>query len=122
GLQREHQGKVAGLRTHMLVSLGSALIILTAGEAGIARDQLSRVIQGLVIGIGFLGGGAILKLTDRAEIKGLTTAATIWLTAALGMTVALGLLWPAVLTTLLAWIILSVLGWLEHRTEDCQPA
>jgi putative Mg2+ transporter-C (MgtC) family protein len=118
GLQREHQGKVAGLRTHTLVCLGAALFIIVAVEAGIARDHLSRVVQGLVIGIGFLGGGTIIKLPEQQRIRGLTTAANIWLTAAVGMAVGLGQFWPALLATALALMVLSVFGWLEHRLED----
>ncbi len=84
GWERERIGKPAGLRTHMLMSLGSARFVLRAAEAGMAIADLSRVIQGLAAGIGFIGGGAILKLPDEHQIDGLTTAAGIWLTAAVG--------------------------------------
>jgi putative Mg2+ transporter-C (MgtC) family protein len=90
GIQRERAGKPAGVRTHMLVSSGAAVFILASGEFGMNPDSISRVIQGLVTGIGFLGAGAILKLYDRRAVEGLTTAAGIWMTAALGVAVGLG--------------------------------
>jgi putative Mg2+ transporter-C (MgtC) family protein len=115
GLQREQVGKPAGLRTHMLVSLGAAVFVIGCVQMGMDLDGLSRVIQGLATGIGFLGGGAILKLTSEKDIQGLTTAAGIWLTAALGVTVGLGGLGIACLGLVLAWIILAVLVRVESR-------
>ena len=106
GAQRERRGKPAGLRTHMLVSLGGALFIVASSQSGMNSDGISRVIQGLVTGIGFLGAGAILKLREKREVEGLTTAASIWLTAAVGVTVGLGRLGLAMASTLLAWITL----------------
>src|SRR3954451_20082806 len=82
GLQREQRGKEAGLRTHMLVALGAALFGVSAAEAGLGREQLGQVFEGVAAGIGFIGGGVILKLTDRREVQGLTTAAGLWITAA----------------------------------------
>src|SRR3954470_11381691 len=79
GLQRELTHKPAGLRTHMLVALGTALFIVSAAESGSSADALSRILQGVATGIGFLGAGAILKLTPEREIHGLTTAAGIWM-------------------------------------------
>ena len=90
GLQRELTHKPAGLRTHLLVALGSTLLVVAAVNAGMKSGDVSRVIQGLVTGIGFLGGGTILKLTHEHEIRGLTTAAGIWLTAAASIAVGLG--------------------------------
>lgn len=115
GIQREHAGKPAGLRTHMLVSLGAALFVIAPVELGFDSDDLSRIIQGLATGIGFIGGGAILKLSADREIQGLTTAAGIWLTAALGVAVGLGALGVALISTALAWIILVVLLRIEAR-------
>lgn len=92
GLQREQYGKPAGLRTHILVAMGSALFVIAATESGMTSDGVSRVIQGLTTGIGFIGAGAILKLGQEREIYGLTTAAGIWATAAVGVAVGLGLL------------------------------
>jgi putative Mg2+ transporter-C (MgtC) family protein len=113
GFEREEERKKAGMRTHMLVSMGAALFTLSAIEARMATADVSRVMQGIVAGIGFLGAGTILKLSEQREVRGLTTAASIWLTAAVGMGVGAGLLWPSVISALLALIILFVI----HRIE-----
>src|SRR4051794_34617211 len=84
GYQRECEHKAAGLRTHMLVTLGAALFVLSPHLAGMDSAALSRIIQGVVTGIGFLGGGAILKLSEERQVRGLTTAASIWLATAVG--------------------------------------
>jgi putative Mg2+ transporter-C (MgtC) family protein len=109
GYERERKGKSAGLRTHMLVSLGTALFVVIPMQAGMSVGDLSRVIQGLVTGIGFIGAGAILKGTEERSIKGLTTAASLWLAGALGMAAGLGRLASAMLGAALALIILAVL-------------
>jgi putative Mg2+ transporter-C (MgtC) family protein len=114
GYQREKVGKAAGLRTHMLVAVGAALFILVPQFDGMAAGDLSRVVQGVAAGVGFLGAGAILKLTDDRQIKGLTTAAGIWLTAAIGVAVGFGRLGSAALASLFAFIILEVLHRLDH--------
>jgi putative Mg2+ transporter-C (MgtC) family protein len=113
GIQRERAGKPAGLRTHMLVSSGTAVFVIASEEFGMNPDSVARVIQGLVTGIGFLGAGAILKLYDKREVEGLTTAAGIWMTAALGVAVGLGLFGLALVATLLAWMTLSLMRQLE---------
>jgi putative Mg2+ transporter-C (MgtC) family protein len=118
GIEREREGKAAGLRTHMLVALGSALFALAPLESGMPLQDLSRVIQGIATGIGFIGAGTILKLTDQQQIKGLTTAASIWLTAAVGMGVGSGRLWLPIVGALLAFVILSVLGYVERRVSS----
>jgi putative Mg2+ transporter-C (MgtC) family protein len=115
GVQREQTGKPAGMRTHMLVSLGAALFTLAPVLSGMDSADLSRVIQGLATGIGFIGGGAILKLSQEREIQGLTTAAGIWMTAAMGVTVGLGRIGLAFLCVVLSWFILAVIGRLEYR-------
>jgi putative Mg2+ transporter-C (MgtC) family protein len=115
GWERERMGKPAGLRTHMLVSLGSALFVLAAAEAGMALGDLSRVIQGLAAGIGFIGGGAILKLPEEHQIDGLTTAAGIWLTAAVGVAVGMGRVGTALLSLVLGWLIVVGVGYLEYQ-------
>jgi putative Mg2+ transporter-C (MgtC) family protein len=119
GAQRESIGKPAGLRTHMLVAMGSALFVLAPLEAGMELDGMSRVIQGIVTGIGFIGGGAILKLQEKREIEGLTTAAGIWMTAAIGIAAGLGRWGLALVSTVLTWITLSVIGkietWMNQR-------
>lgn len=116
GYERERSGKAAGLRTHMLVALGAALFVLIPLNAGMPVSELSRVIQGIVTGIGFIGGGAILKQVDQNEIKGLTTAAGLWLTAAVGTAAGMGREASAILGTFLALVILSsahrISGWL----------
>lgn len=117
GYEREQAGKEAGLRTHILVAMGTTLFVLAATGSGMNLDGVSRVIQGLVAGIGFLGAGAILKLSATREIKGLTTAAGIWVTAAIGVTVGLGSLGLAILATTLTWIVLISLGYIEKRRE-----
>jgi putative Mg2+ transporter-C (MgtC) family protein len=109
GYERESVGASAGLRTHMLVSLGSALFVLVPSQAGMALDDMSRVLQGVASGIGFLGAGAIIKLREESHIKGLTTAAGIWLTAAVGVAAGLGLEATAVLSAVFGWAVLSLL-------------
>jgi putative Mg2+ transporter-C (MgtC) family protein len=110
GMQRETVGKPAGLRTHMLVSLGTAVVVLACSLGGMDMDGLSRVIQGIVTGIGFVGAGTILKLTDQREIQGLTTAAGLWMTAAIGVAVGLGELGVALIATVLTVIVLALGG------------
>src|SRR5262249_44838426 len=102
GYERQKEGKAAGVRTHMLVALGAAIFVLVPLEAGMKVGDLSRVIQGLAAGIGFLGGGTIVKLSTTAEVKGLTSAASIWLTASIGMAAGAGWIWPAVIGVVLA--------------------
>ena len=109
GLQRERARKPAGLRTHMLVSMGTALFVIACAESGMAQDAMSRVVQGLTTGIGFLGAGAILKLEDEQRIKGLTTAAGIWMTAAVSVAIGLGHLGTAAIGVVLAWIVLAAM-------------
>jgi putative Mg2+ transporter-C (MgtC) family protein len=109
GYERESVGASAGLRTHMLVALGSALFVLVPLQAGMSMVDVSRVLQGITAGIGFLGAGAILKQHDENQIKGLTTAAGIWLTSATGVAAGLGLEATAVLSAVLAWVVLALL-------------
>jgi len=109
GWERESVGAPAGLRTHMLVSLGSSLFVLIPLQAGMKMEDLSRVLQGVTAGIGFLGAGAILKQRDRNDVRGLTTAASIWLTAALGVAAGMGREATALLSTLFALVILAIL-------------
>jgi putative Mg2+ transporter-C (MgtC) family protein len=122
GIQRERENKPAGLRTHMLVALGAALFTLASVEAGMSLADLSRVIQGIATGVGFLGAGTILKITEREEITGLTTAAGIWLTAAIGIAVGMGRLWIPILGVSLALVILSILRSVERRLAHSRRA
>jgi putative Mg2+ transporter-C (MgtC) family protein len=109
GFEREHRGKAAGIKTHMLVAVGSALFVLIPQQAGLSEAELSRVVQGIIAGIGFLGAGAILKKgADEKDLKGLTTAAGIWLTSAIGVAAGLGRESSAILCTILALIILLI--------------
>ena len=109
GYERERAGKAAGIRTHMLVALGAALFVFIPQQAGVSAVDLTRVLQGLTAGIGFLGAGAILKKTDGGEVEGLTTAAGIWLTAAIGTAAGMGREATAVLSAVLALLILAAL-------------
>src|ERR1044071_1713018 len=117
GLQRERAHKPAGLRTHMLVCLGTSVIVLAGSGAGMSTDGLSRVIQGIVTGIGFVGAGSILKLSEQREIKGLTTAAGLWMTAAIGVAGGLGSLGVALIGTAMTLFVLSLIGAIESRLE-----
>jgi putative Mg2+ transporter-C (MgtC) family protein len=114
GYDRERRGKEAGLRTHMLVALGAALFVVIPLQAGMNDEAASRVIQGITAGIGFIGGGAILKLSHRGEVRGLTTAAGIWLTAALGVAAGYGRIGSAAIAAVLGVATLTVLGWYER--------
>lgn len=120
GFERERARKPAGLRTHTLVCVGTAVFVLVCTSAGMSSDGLSRVIQGIVTGIGFIGAGTILKVNEEHQIKGLTTAAGVWMTAAIGVGVGLGSVGVAALSTLLAIIILAVVGSIEARAEKRQ--
>lgn len=113
GYERERRGKDAGLRTHMLVTLGAAIFILVPVTSGMDSADVSRVMQGVVSGIGFLGAGAILKQERGQEVKGLTTAASIWVAAAIGISVGYGREATAVASTLVALFVLSVMARLE---------
>ena len=115
GYERERTGKSAGLRTHMLVSLGSAMFVLAPLELGMDLADLSRVIQGVAAGIGFIGAGAILKVASEREIQGLTTAAGIWMTAAIGLAAGMGRIGSAAIAVAFAWVILAILARIEAR-------
>lgn len=118
GIQRERSGKPAGLRTHMLVSLGTALFVVSCAGAGMQFDALSRVIQGIITGIGFIGAGSILKLSAEHDVKGLTTAAGVWMTAAIGVTAGLGHLGIAMIATALTLIILVLEHWIQTSRDN----
>ena len=117
GFERERAGKAAGLRTHILVALGTCVFVLACAGSGMNSDGLSRVIQGIVTGIGFLGAGSILKLNEERDIQGLTTAAGIWMTAAIGVAVGLGTLGLALIASILTVIILALLGQVDYKAE-----
>jgi putative Mg2+ transporter-C (MgtC) family protein len=117
GYERERAGKAAGLRTHILVTLGTCVFVLACSGSGMDSDGLSRVIQGIVTGIGFLGAGSILKLNDERDIQGLTTAAGIWMTSAIGVAIGLGELGLALLGAILTVIVLALLGQVDYKAE-----
>jgi putative Mg2+ transporter-C (MgtC) family protein len=118
GFQRERAGKPAGLRTHMLVTLGTCVFVLACAGYGMSSDGLSRVIQGIVTGIGFIGAGSILKLDKERDIQGLTTAASVWVTAAVGVAVGLGGLGLAILATFLTIIVLAAIGSFDKKQDE----
>ncbi len=117
GLEREIKNKAAGLRTNLLVSLGSALFVIIPIQLGMAQqnpDILGRVISGIIGGIGFIGGGTILR---SSKVHGLTSAAAIWVSSGLGMAAGCGLWLISLVGAILTWIILKVLPKLEHYLE-----
>jgi putative Mg2+ transporter-C (MgtC) family protein len=121
GLEREWKGHWAGLRTHMMVSIGSAIFMIAGlNLAGENADVVTRVIQGIAAGIGFLGAGTILKLDKKQEIKGLTTASSIWLAAALGTAAGLAEYALAVAAACISLFVLAVLGPIEKLFEHRQ--
>ena len=117
GYERENKGKAAGIRTHMLVAMGAALFVLVPELDGMAVADMSRVIQGIVTGIGFLGAGAIIKQRVEEDVQGLTTAAGIWMTAATGVACGLGRETTALLSALLSLAVLAVLPRLIGRNR-----
>jgi putative Mg2+ transporter-C (MgtC) family protein len=110
GYERKKKGKSAGIKTHMLVAIGSALFVIIPQQVGVNEADMTRVLQGLIAGIGFLGAGTIIKGQDDEEVKGLTTAAGIWMTAAIGVAAGLGREPAAVLGTILTLVILTVIS------------
>ena len=115
GLERESKGRAAGLKTHMLVSVGSALFVLAPLQMGVDPADVTRVMQGIVSGIGFLGAGAIIR-TDKGEhVEGLTTAAGIWMTSAIGMAAGMGREMAALITTVLALLVFLLIPLLARN-------
>ena len=113
GYEREMKGKDAGLRTHMLVSLGAAIFVLVPSASGMQIADMSRVMQGVIAGVGFLGAGAILKQENDRVVKGLTTAASIWVVAAIGVAAGYGREATAVASTVIALFVLAVVNRFE---------
>jgi putative Mg2+ transporter-C (MgtC) family protein len=115
GLERETKSKPAGLRTNVLVSFGSALIVLVPIQIGAAQqnlDVLGRAISGVVSGVGFIGGGTILR---ESKVKGLTSAAAVWVSAGIGITAGCGLWVLGLVGALITWIILRLFDkWEEY--------
>jgi len=117
GIQREKAHKPAGVRTHMLVCLGTAVVVLASAGMGMQLDAQSRVIQGIVTGIGFIGAGSILKIGEH-DIKGLTTAAGLWMTAGIGIACGGGEIGVALISAVLTVIVLALAGVLENRNDN----
>ncbi len=124
GLERELRGRPAGLRTHMLVSLGAAAFLLvgyeilfaTAEGDPSARIDPTRIVEGVIGGIGFLGAGSIIR--SGASVHGVTTGAAIWIAGSIGVACATGNLILAVMVTVLALVIVVGLGALENRFQN----
>ncbi|MBR2658107.1 MgtC/SapB family protein [Yoonia sp.] len=121
GYERERKARSAGVRTHMLVAVGAALFVLGPLQAGMEIADMSRVIQGVVQGIGFLGAGAIIVRRTQHQVEGLTTAASIWATAGIGVLAGLGLEATAILSTVIVLIILAAVPRVVPRSGDLQP-
>ena len=118
GLEREWKGHWAGLRTHILVATGCAIFIIAGmGIVGRESEAVTRVVQGIASGVGFLGAGTILKLDQKEQIKGLTTAGSIWLSAALGTAAGSGEYALASAAAIVSLFVLGVLGPLEKFLE-----
>ncbi len=118
GLEREKKGARAGLRTHILVCMGSSLIMLTSLYVfeiyeGRGVVDPARIAAGVVTGIGFLGAGTIIRSSER--IKGLTTAASVWISAAIGLAVGCGYISAAIITTAIVYFSLSILKRIEKE-------
>jgi putative Mg2+ transporter-C (MgtC) family protein len=112
GLERELEHKPAGLRTIILVCLGSTIFMLIGIELGLVSSEMGRIVAGVVTGIGFLGAGAIIRA--RGEVYGLTTAATIWLSSGLGLAVGIGYYILAVIASIFILVVLRILGIVER--------
>jgi putative Mg2+ transporter-C (MgtC) family protein len=125
GIEREFHGRWAGLRTHILVSMGAAIFTIAGlGIGSGSSAEVSRVVQGVAAGIGFLGAGTILKLSSEVEVKGLTTAASIWLAAALGTSAGLKMVELAVAGAVVSLLVLALLRpldkWFDRPDKEEQ--
>jgi len=118
GYERELKARSAGVRTHMLVAVGAALFVLGPLQSGMEVSDLSRVVQGIIQGVGFLGAGAIIIRAGQHKVEGLTTAANIWATAGIGVVVGLGLEATAVLSTVVVLIILAAVPYIVPSTDQ----
>ena len=114
GWERGRRGHNAGLRTHMMVGMGAALFTLIPVLAS-TDTNLAEVVKGVAAGVGFLGAGTILKDPERQEIEGLTTAASIWMVAALGLAIGAGFYLTGIISVALAWLVLSPVRRLERQ-------
>jgi putative Mg2+ transporter-C (MgtC) family protein len=115
GLERQLKHKSAGLRTNVLICLGAAVFTIISERMAGDKDSITRIAAQIVTGVGFLGAGAVIQ--DRGGIHGLTTAATIWMVASIGMACGAKLYLLAVISTFIAIVVLVGLGWLEKPLE-----
>ncbi len=115
GLERELSGKSAGLRTNLLICLGAAIFTIISKRMSVSEGSTARIAAQIVTGVGFLGAGALIQ--DRHGVHGLTTAATIWLVASIGMACGAGFHDLAAISTLIAIIVLSGLSRLAKPLE-----
>lgn len=120
GYERAVMGKAAGMRTHMLVCLGAAIFVMALEQNGAESDAMSRVIQGVAAGIGFLCAGTILKGRSISDVKGLTTAAGLWASAAIGVAVGLGREATAVLATAIVLVVLHLMPLVVDPSANIQ--
>lgn len=120
GYERAVMGKAAGMRTHMLVCLGAAIFVMALEQNGAESDAMSRVIQGVAAGIGFLCAGTILKGRSISDVKGLTTAAGLWASAAIGVAVGLGREGTAVLATVIVLVVLHLMPLVVDPSANIQ--
>jgi putative Mg2+ transporter-C (MgtC) family protein len=117
GLQRVAARKPSGLRAHSLVCVGTTVVLLSGSATGFSLEGTSRVVQGIMIGIGFIGAGSILKLSEDHLVAGLTASTRIWTTAAVGIAIGLGQLGIALITTVLVILVLALFRVLELGIE-----
>jgi putative Mg2+ transporter-C (MgtC) family protein len=118
GYEREKAKKAAGLRTHILVTLGTCVFVLGGAGFGMNSDGLSRIIQGITTGVGFIGAGSILKLNNERDIRGLTTSAGIWMASAIGVAAGLGEIGLAVVATAVGIIVLALVKTQDNTDDD----
>jgi putative Mg2+ transporter-C (MgtC) family protein len=118
GYEREKAKKAAGLRTHVLVTLGTCVFVLGGAGFGMNSDGISRIIQGITTGVGFIGAGAILKLNNERDIRGITTSAGIWMASAIGVAAGLGEIGLAAVATVVALIVLTLVKTRDGDDEN----
>jgi putative Mg2+ transporter-C (MgtC) family protein len=121
GLQKVRATKPSGLRTHTMVCLGTTLVLLSCSSAGISREAIATVVQGIVIGIGFVGAGSILKSSEEHLIHGLTASVRLWTTATIGIAIGLGRVGIGVIATILIVLLLNAISTLEGRMGKRPP-
>jgi len=120
GLEREKSGKTAGIKTHGLVSMGSALFVIISLVVSQAFSEETifdplRVASHIIVGVGFIGGGAIIVRND--SISGLTSAANLWIAAGIGMATGFGLYPLAILVTLMSLLVFLIVGFIDRRSK-----